>query len=231
MFYDEVTLILMYTYEVFMKKRIVIGFISFLIYSVCNSRQIEKCLSVTVLEETVNGVRFAHRSDLVDGKVQEVWAINGRSVSYNDYLDAILDAEREERRKQRKLDDEKRRQEQEFKALAQINTLKKLIKIKINETMQELIKVNEPLLARYLTFDESTFASEEALKDIYYVIEEARRKCQESFEVSTSMLHDVLTSLERLPARLQKLYQDSVNYAIKTCDDTRYLKDLLSLVS
>lgn len=214
-----------------MKKRVFSAFVLFLIVSICNSKQIEKFLSVTVLEEIVNGMRFAHRSDLIDGKIQEIWAINGQSVSYDDYLEALLDAEREERRKQRKLEDEKRRQEQEFKALSHANIVKKLIRIKISEVTQELTKINEPLLSAYLSFDESTIDSREALNDISYIIEKARKNCQENVEVGFSQLQNTLASLEELPEKLRKFYQSSVNYAIKTCDDTRLLKDLLSLIS
>ena len=199
--------------------------------SLVNARFIEKSLSITVIQESVNGIRFAHRSDLIDGKIQDVWAINGRSVSHDEYLDSILDAEREERRTQRQLENEKRKQEQEFKALAQSNGLKKLIKIKINEIMRELTKVKEPLLESYLQFDEATVASPEDLSAVASLISDAQKKCREDQELPCSSLKECLASLEGLPEKLTKLYQDSITYAIKTCDDTRSLKDLLSLVS
>ncbi len=214
-----------------MKKVIKLVCVSLLLISICKSRFIEKSLSVTVLEESVNDMRFAHRTDIIDGKIQDIWAINGHAVPYDEYLDTILDAEREERRALRKLENEKRRQEAEFKISAQSNAIKKIIRIKINEIMHELAKVKEPLLAGYLKFDTSTFATQEDLDTVSEIVENAKKKCQEGQELSYSILNESLASLEGLPEKLHKLYQDSVNYAIKTCDDTRYLKDLLSLIS
>lgn len=212
-----------------MTRFVRLGLLLFFLIPICDARFIEKALSVTVIEESVNGIRFAHRSDIIDGKVQDIWAINGRSVSYDEYLDAIVNAEREERRAQRKIEDARRRQEADFKVLAQNNAIKKLIRIKISEIVHELTRVKEPLLQAFLKFDEATFATEDDLAYVSNLIQEAQIKCQE--EQPYSIFRDCLAGLEGLPEKVHKLYQDSVNYAIKTCDDTRYLKDLLSLIS
>lgn len=213
-----------------MKKVLVIVFVVLFI-SVCNSKIVEKSLSVTVLEESINGMRFAHRSDIIDGNIKDIWAVNGHSVSYDDYLEALLDAEREEMRTLRNFQNEKRRHEAEFKCEAQKNTFKKLIRIKIQEIFDELAKVKEPLLEHYLLFDVQTIASSEDLQKISILVNEAEKKCKEGKESSCSVLKECLSSLEEIPGRLHKLYQDSISHAIKTCNDTRSLKDLLSLIS
>src|SRR5581483_9954495 len=96
-------------------------------FSMVQARSLEKTLSVYVIEEKVNGIIFTHRSDLLNGKLNEIWAINGQEVTGQHYQEAILNAEREERARIRSQEEEKRKQEQKFHIETQCAILKKLI--------------------------------------------------------------------------------------------------------
>jgi hypothetical protein len=196
-----------------------------------NAKTIEKSLSVYVIEEQINGIRFAHRSDFIDGKASELWAIDGRQVPEHEYEEAILNAEREERKSVRRQEEQKRKQEQEFKVLAQNNLIKKLLNLKIADITKELSKIKEPLLAPFLKFSEHSMSSEMALYDLEQEIEDANKLSLRGELADTKQLYTVFEKLEQYPEKLMKLYQDSINYAIKTCDNTRALKELLILVS
>ena len=192
---------------------------------------IEKSLSVYVIEEQIAGIRFTHRSDLIDGKSNEIWAISGRPVSVGEYEEAILNAERDERRAERKAQEERRKQGQEFKAKAHYTLLKKLGMAQAAEIVKGLIPVKEPLLEPFLQFSESTFSSRDVLHELEQELEIIHKLCESSNLEEMVQLGTLLKKIELYPARLAKLYQESVNSAIKTCDDTRALKELLKLVS
>lgn len=202
-----------------------------LFISISNCRIVEKSVSVYIIEEQVNGIRFTHRSDYIDGKAQELWAINSKVATQCEYEEAILDAEKEERRLVRKLEEQKRKQEQEFKLVAHTEISKKLITIKVQEITQELVKIKEPLLEPFLRFSQETIASKDTLSNIMQQIEHARLLCQTNDNDTYVNLQECLKTLELYPEKLALLYQESVNYAIKTCDNTRALKDILLLVS
>jgi hypothetical protein len=195
------------------------------------ARKVEKSLSVYVIEETVNGDRFTHRSDFIDGKSHEIWAINNQQVPQEEYEEAILNAEREERRSARKAQEEKRKQEQEFKALAHYNLVKKCVKLQSADIAREVSKVREPLLASFLKFNESSISSEALLYELEQELIQVDKICHGSNFAEIKQLEGMLEKFEPYPEKLTKLYQDSINHAIKTCDNTRTLKELLTLVS
>lgn len=194
-------------------------------------RTIEKSLSVYIIEEKVNGIRFTHRSDLIDGNLKELWSIDGQSVTHELYIKNILEAEMEERRKSRFEQDKRRKQEQNFKIQAHYDILRKLIQSALVEIKKEFSKIKNPLLAPFLQFSNETIDSENSLYELENELQNAQNLCQNSDLADIQQLKEVVANLEIYPTKLEKFYQCSVNYAIKTCDNTRALKELLELIS
>ncbi len=194
-------------------------------------KTIEKSFSILAVEERINETRFLCRSDLIDGKLTEIWAVNGQKVSQEQYEEAILNAEREEIRKNRALEAQKRRDEQEFKITAQYALVKKMLSTLVAEIEKVVVRVKNPLLYSYLSFSEHTFNSEMDFIQLQEEVQKAKLLCSNDTLEHLSMCQETFNRLELYPAKLTNLYQDSVNYAIKTCDNTRTLKELLAFVS
>lgn len=194
-------------------------------------RTIKKSISVSVLEEIIDGKTFTHRIDVIDGKRKELRAIDGQQVSREEYEEEILEAEKQERRNERCLQEEERIRQTDFMASVQRSTLKKLISIAINQVKDQLHKISDKRIKPFFAFDEQTIASKNQLKQLKQQIIPDARSLLSDDEASLSELQTALTSLERYPARLRSFYQATIARAQMQSDDTRLLKDLLTIVS
>lgn len=194
-------------------------------------KTIERSVSVSIVEEKINGERFTHRSDLIDGKAQDLWSINGQNVNYEEYQNAIADAQLAENRLMRHAQEEQRKREQRFKMQAHYDILKKIVQNLIVEINKELTKLKNILLIPFLQFSQDTIRSQDALYELEQKLTHADDIVQRFDSNDIQLLREISNDLELYPEKLVKLYQDSVNYAIKTCDNTKELKEFLTLVS
>lgn len=193
-------------------------------------RSIDKSVSIYFVEEKVNGIPFTHRSDCIDGVKKEVWTIQGRAVAQEEYEEEILQAELQERRKERALQESRRRSQEEFAIKVQYQASKKLVRLLVPEVEAALKKLTDIRLEPYIHYTSHSFGSRADLDQVKADIAHAYDLLdQETVELAD--LQELYHTLELYPNRLQILYQDSVQNAIKKCDDTRLLKDLLELVS
>ena len=191
---------------------------------------LEKSLSVTITEEKLNKISFIHRRDNINGKIQEEWSIDGKKVDFGIYEEALLTAHKEEMRQKRAFERQKQEKEQDYCSQIQCALMAKIVTELLNEVTQELNKIRNPLLENYLQFNEQGFSSPDELLRVEEEIKAFEQKSKDS-DVSFQEVKEYSEKLEEIPARLIQCYQDSVAHAIKTCNDTKILKELLTLFS
>jgi len=198
--------------------------------SLSGLREIEE-LSVYYKKEILNGKTFVYREDIANGVKKQVWTVDGASVDCELFEESILQAEKEVRRFERRQQMARREALQRERAVAVAQLHKKLLRLLIDRVQVALKKFDDHRLGPFLLFDQSfsrdEFESIESqlltrAKQILYGVED-----QENVEPLLAMIE----KLDGLDARLHDLFQTTVNGAIKRCDDTRMLKDLLAIVS
>ena len=187
---------------------------------------------VTVKEEKINDSTFTHRVDIIDGKRKEVWALNGKSVIEEEYEEAVLEAEKEENRKERKKQKKLRRKHENFVLRSQRGCISKIIEQSIKQIRDELYRLEDQRLEPFLLFNEKTISS---LKELEYIknvlIAKARELLSQPDEIGLDELRSMMHRLEEYPERLRDFYYATVKNAQEQSDDTKLLKDLLSIVS
>lgn len=215
-----------------MLKRIYKGGMFALVSTVCLAgagREIEE-LSVYYKKETLLGTEFVYREDMAAGTRKETWTINGKTVTAQAYEDAILEAEKELRREERRVDLERRRARQEAQLDLSLELHKKILRLTVDRVETILVRCKDPRLEPLLQFGAHSELSkadfEAAQEDVV-----AAKKLLSSRETDTlSALKALIAKLEPLPDRLESLIQASMDHAVKYCDDTKMLKELLGLV-
>lgn len=195
-------------------------------------RDVEE-LSVYYKKEILEGKTFVYREDLANGTKKQVWTIDGKPVEFEEYEEAILDAEKEIRRRERKERDERRRAMQDRRLLAVVVLHKKLLRLLIDDVQVALARFDDHRLAPFLVFDKNSAFSQKEFEAIESELLEYAKKVlyEEVQDGDKAALADAIQKLDGLPERLQELFQKTVDNAIKTCDDTKMLKELLGVLS
>lgn len=187
---------------------------------------------VTVKEEKINDSTFTHRVDIIDGRRKEVWAINGKSATEDDYEEAVLEAEKEEHRQERKKQKKIRHKHEKFVLGAQVGCISKIIEHSIKKIRDELYRLEDQRLEPFLAFDSATISSAKELEYIKFVLlAKARELLAQSDEIGLDELRSMMNRLQEYPERLRDFYYATVKSAQEQSDDTKLLKDLLSMVS
>lgn len=194
---------------------------------------------VRYVEEKVNNAIFAHRVDIIDGVAQDRWLVNGQKVGVDEYEEALLDAEKEERRtERRRVEDLKRREEeaeaqhQAFVHDARKDIARKRLELVVKNVESELFKLKEPKLEPYLAFDRHAVASPDQFNQLQIdIIPEAKRLIALGHDAQEEDLSMAADQLETFGPRLRDMFRLTVKQAINQCDDTRLLKELLEIVS
>jgi len=189
-------------------------------------------LCVYYKKETLDGKTFVFREDIANGVKKQVWSIDGQSVAYDEYEEAILDAEREVRKQERRAQAERREERQKGRLVARIELHKKVLRLMIDQIENSLKKFDDHRLVPFLAFNESVGFSQEEFESIEQeLLKEAKRVLfTDGQEGDTSPFVTMINRLDGLSERLHGLFQKTVDNAIKLCDDTRMLKSLLEVV-
>ena len=205
----------------------------FLVSFICIEARRVEVVSVYCKKEVINGKVFIHREDIVNSEKKGSWSIDGAAVTVDAYEEAILDAEKEERRAERRALEMQRERAQQFKHEALITLNKKILRLTVEKLDVAFEKFNRHDLVNFLDFRSHTIPSSEffyELKD--RVIPEAKKMLTVSNEESDwGQLNLMVTKLDAMPISIESLFYDTVRNAIKQCDDTRLLKELLEIVS
>lgn len=193
-------------------------------------REVEE-LSVYYKKEILDGKTFVYREDIANGVKKQVWTIDGVQVSQEDFEETLLETEKEVRRKERRQQMVRREALQQERSVAVIALHKKLLRLLIEQVQAELKKFEDHRLGPFLLFDES-FSREQFEAIEQELLQNAKQVLYNAGDDGdVSQLAVMIEKLDGLATRLHNLFQTTVNRAIKQCDDTRMLKDLLAIVS
>ena len=198
------------------------------------SCRIEKTIRVNLVEERHNGKLFVSRVDDINGEVKRSWAVDGASVSGDEYDQAILTAEMEDRRLQRKQEDERLIREQGFARKATMKIAKRLLEARIDAIGRELDKIDRCGLGQYCVFGSGGLASQDDLDMLRQnLLPRAKSMVNELGEEEPTYdgILEMERALEPYEDKLQAFFRNSFNNAISTCNDTRRLKELLEVVA
>ena len=197
-----------------------------------SARVLQKSLNISVIEEVIDNKTFIHRVDILNGKRDERWAIDGQSVQEDEYDEAILEAEKAERRQERKACKKEQRDHDEFVIAFQRAGCAKIIELYLVRIKDELYRLADRRLKQFLHFEEDTISSEKEFDYIKNVlIIRAQELLDTIDEVELEELQGMMRRLEEYPKNLRALYYGTVKNAQAHSDDTKLLKDLLSIIS
>lgn len=183
-------------------------------------------------KEVINGVTFVYEEEVLNGRYKATRFIEDRAVSPELFDEKIVEAEKEQRRQQRRDEFEKRMSRLQAQHVSEIDILKKLIRISMTNIQEWLKKIKSHQLEAFLIFNEQTFASQEQFETLpVEIIASGQRVIDLPFrDIQIEELKILLQKLDDMGERLRTLVYGSIDYAIKQCDDPRVLKELLTTV-
>lgn len=193
------------------------------------AKQVRK-MFVEMTEEKIDGMTFVHELRLIDGKKEEKWQINGRPLAQNEYNQKILEAEFEERRKQREEDYQKQVRLAQLRVSMAEQATKKLLAHTVQEIEQGLEQLNRHELHPYLVYNSATFNDELELSNLKdHMLAEVRQLLTDEFDPQQAQ--HKLRVIEAYPQKIANLFEHTVQNAINHCDDPKKLKNWLQMLS
>jgi len=201
--------------------------------SLIDAKSIKKVVTISVIEEQINGDTFVHRVDVIDGKKREQWAIDGKSVDHDTYIEHIIEAEKEELKRERLKQEEEDAKQRDFQIEMQHCLSKKMLSIVLKKIEKYLKKIDKYKLEQYIRYDSRSIPSEKEFDLVRheYIPQVKNILNQSSNEVQLSQIKEMNELLNEYPERLHILFQDAIRNACDQSDDTKLLKELLELVS
>lgn len=193
------------------------------------SKKIIQSQVVATTKELVDGRQFVHTYQIIDGVKRQAWAIDGQSVDKAAYEDAILEAEKAERRLEREVAYVAQEEELLAEQRLQQGVMKKLLRLATANLKQQLARLEEYKLQPYIVFDEDSLTQEQ-FESAQQVLARAQLLLQDS-EPALSEMQATLDRLEWYGKRMKKLMRDSIEQAVAQCDDTALLKKLLEFTA
>jgi len=183
-------------------------------------------------EQNIQSVIFKHILE-AGTTVKELHLIDGVQVSKDEYDCALDQAEQKERQLHRKIEEERNYAKVEFVSSSQLHIYKKLLSKIFAEIKQWLTRLDIPIVCQYYQFSVDTIPSKgafEAFKnDLFFKAQVLLDEYNDQQDVVS--LQKMLDQYEKVPYRLERFFQNSVQQAIDHCDDTKILKELLSLIN
>jgi len=186
-------------------------------------------IDVHYIKEEINDSTFEHRQDIVNGACKETWLVDAKKVTAEHYEEAILNAEKEVRRQERRARLEHYVKEQELRAQSQFALNKKILHELINDIEQRLSLLQEYDLEPFITFN-NDFSKDTFDALSLHLLPEAKRLVgAHNRDIELMNIKDAIDKLEVLPPKLSTLFYKALDYATKVCSDTKKLKRLLEL--
>ncbi len=195
------------------------------------ARFIEKQVFVTLTEERVNGQCFAHRTDVLNGTLKEIWAIDGKMVNQDEFMNAILEAEKEERRVEREQKDRAQRELLQAHILLQRSCYEKLISVFINDIVSLYHKVADGRLRPFWALKKNSFENVQQLELLMNEQLPTAQTLLKKNETSLEVLQNYVHQFELAHQKLTVMYHDTLFNAQKNADDPRLLKELLAMTT
>lgn len=200
---------------------------------VLNARMMVKDRSQFYTEEHVDGQLFAHRLDYFEGVRKEQWNVDGKFVDAKTYQERILEAEKNERRRERHKEEQEKVDQQLFKMKAQRAILKKLVQAQLQFFMHDTALLEQHHLEPYFVYAQGTFANSEAYTNfVAKTLVNAQKILQEQSDgADNSELQEAHEQLEAMHDKWKLFVRSALEQAIEKCNDTKMLKELLQLVA
>lgn len=203
-------------------------------HGVCNARIVLKEHESLYREELVDGKTFSYRSEIRFDQVgvvrKETWKIDGRGVEAAVYEEEILEAEKNEHRMQRIQEEKFRSTQIDSKVKARTALVKKLLSQAAKSLTHDIHIVEKYNLVPYALFADETISAQEYHQLVNIVVPRALALVQEQ-QPDFAELQELYERLTVVLDRFKVFMRSTIDNAIEKCDDTRFLKELLLLVS
>ncbi len=165
--------------------------------------------------------------------------MNGAFVAEADWEDALLEAEKVERRMERRRVEALRvkeemeiAQQQESVGKLRASIERKRLNLLLAQIDAELVRVKDAKIIPYHVFRDTTFATSKSFFQFCdELIPQARALCELDNSASEGDLSSMIAQLESAPTQLRLFFRATIDNAINKCDDTRLLKELLESVA
>ncbi len=184
-------------------------------------------------EEIIHGVSFAHSIVSDQGAVKEEFFISKIPVQKDEYYKEIELAQLSDLRKEREKIESKKQSRIEVVDQAQLAIIEKLIAKRLDEITLALESLHHEQLKQYYVYQKNSVESWQQLFDLKQFVQHSALKELKELLGRHDMpgLQKMLDSVDSWPDRLDLFFKESVQNAIKNCDDTAVLKELLTLLS
>lgn len=180
---------------------------------------------------TIEEDTFEHFVHIRNGCTKQEWFINKKAVDHEDYQEQLTQAKIKEFNKQQEQENKRLQNDIEYKRLIQESLIKKLLDACVQKIEYILQSIEKQQLQDYLVFSQSLFTSNVDFVTFkhYTLLPAQTLLINTHFDLEKAQ--DLLPLLEQALDPLQKLYEHSLEHAIKKCDDPKQLKIWLELLS
>jgi hypothetical protein len=185
----------------------------------------------SITEQRIFGHDFKHIITSADQTLDQFF-VDGHRVDFQRYEDQLLQALAQEHTEKLSRQQRQDRLKIEFAQAMQLEIAVKLINQLVNKIDIALEKIEHPALESFFVFHTHTIVDKDQLCALQNMIDQSQDFIDEKSKAKDmNELSALYDTLQAWPDRLEKFFQDSVQHAIKTCDDTTTLKEFLTLVS
>lgn len=186
----------------------------------------------TVTEETFNGMVFKQVTEIENNVRKESFYINGKVVAAEEFERVLLDAQKEENRKERKKlqEDRIRVYESQYKARVKIEQAD--LKQAVGGLEHELQKLADERIKPFMVYSYDTISSADQVMAIREkLLGEAKKLVEGGAEgIDIKKITDMTTQIKALIPKAREVFIASVNNGINKADDTKLLKELLNML-
>ncbi len=208
------------------------GFLKIFIFVIfcCNLiALIEKEVSLFFKQEKINNIIFSYKISYIDGKKEEIFVVGENQVSYDEYQDKIAEAYKNEALEKKRKELADLCQDEEFKQQIKFAACKKLLKIKVELLEKHLEDFDRLSIKQYIIFDNTGIESEAEFSIIKNLVLDAKNICLDLEKPDNSYINELLLKLEFYESKVINCFQKTVKNGIAMSDDTKILKELLSI--
>ncbi len=183
-------------------------------------------------EELVNALTFTHELLIDNMTKKERYAIDGKEVTSTEFEERLSQAEKEERKKKRQRQQEERLKLHEARYRGSVKISQKDLALVLLELDTELNRLMDERLKPFLVFPAPALASEKELMELKeeHLPKAKALQNHSSDLLDITLLTTTLTSMKKAVTAVKETFIETVSNALEKADDTRLLKDLLTLL-
>lgn len=198
-------------------------------FSISNSKVINEATSWQ-LTELINGVKFKAIEKVDNGRRQELFYIDNKDVSKDEFNSIKLNEAAKEVENQLKKSQEERDLAFKFNYESKLKLLKKLIFLKIQDIKENISKLEKYDISDFYIFCNETILNGDDYNEMKESLEDINKMINSGQHL---VIHDFESILSKLEIREQKIIsfiRKALENAINKCDDAKILKNLLEII-